>query len=132
MSHVTCPFFLDKVVKLIGGGSVINGAYPVQFKVRFKHFFAPTSKSICKNFKYSEFFGKSNGKKQSQVGKVLLGKGLKSLHNFCICFLLLYPCKAWRKPRFPMDQRPVVKGRNANFGKSLDIFLCVFFKDFFC
>ena len=33
MSHVTCHFFLllflDKVVKLIGGGSVINGAYPV-------------------------------------------------------------------------------------------------------
>ena len=33
MSHVTCHFFffLDKVVELIGGGSVINGAYPVQF-----------------------------------------------------------------------------------------------------
>ena len=35
VSHVTCHmlFFLvgggDKVVKLIGGGSVINGAYPV-------------------------------------------------------------------------------------------------------
>ena len=28
--HVTI-FFLDKVVKLIGGVSVINGAYPVQF-----------------------------------------------------------------------------------------------------
>ena len=42
MSHVTCHliflkfnfiliFFLDKVVKLIVGGSIINGAYPVQF-----------------------------------------------------------------------------------------------------
>ena len=38
MSRVTCHlfifllfFFLDKVVKLIGGGSVMNGAYPVQF-----------------------------------------------------------------------------------------------------
>ena len=36
MSHVTCPFFFsffffDKVVKYIGGGSVINGAYPVYF-----------------------------------------------------------------------------------------------------
>ena len=30
MSHVTSHmFFLDKVVKLIGVGSVINGAYPV-------------------------------------------------------------------------------------------------------
>ena len=35
MSHVTIFFFLffsDKVVKLIGGGSVINGAYPVLFR----------------------------------------------------------------------------------------------------
>ena len=33
MLHVTCHifFFFYKVVKLIGGGSVINGAYPVQF-----------------------------------------------------------------------------------------------------
>ena len=31
MSHVRCHFFLffDKVVKLIGGGYVINKAYPV-------------------------------------------------------------------------------------------------------
>ena len=31
LSHVTCHIFFssDKVVKLIGGGSVINGAYPV-------------------------------------------------------------------------------------------------------
>ena len=51
MSHVRCPasgvrchvsgvtcnfffylfFFFDKAVKLVGGGSVINGAYPVWF-----------------------------------------------------------------------------------------------------
>ena len=52
MSHVTCHescvtchmshfifsflfFFLDKVVKLSGGGSVINGAYPVLFPSYF-------------------------------------------------------------------------------------------------
>ena len=29
MSCVTCHIFFDNVVKLIGGGSVINGAYPV-------------------------------------------------------------------------------------------------------
>ena len=29
VSHVTCHFFVDKVVELVGGGSVINGAYPV-------------------------------------------------------------------------------------------------------
>ena len=47
MSYVTCHmscvacifFFLDIVVKLIGGGSVINGAYLVQF--------FPCSKHIC-------------------------------------------------------------------------------------
>ena len=31
VSHFLFYFFLDKVVKLVGGGSVINGAYPVQF-----------------------------------------------------------------------------------------------------
>ena len=38
MSHVTCQmsiilfiYFFYKVVKLFGGGSVINGAYPVYF-----------------------------------------------------------------------------------------------------
>ena len=41
VSHVTChmsqvrchvsPFFMDKVVELVGRGSVINGAYPFQF-----------------------------------------------------------------------------------------------------
>ena len=40
VSHVTCHIFVVVVVlKLIGGGSVINGAYPVQFldKYQFKH-----------------------------------------------------------------------------------------------
>ena len=31
MSHVIIIFFLHKVVKLVGGGSVIIGAYPVSF-----------------------------------------------------------------------------------------------------
>ena len=29
VSGVTCPFFMEKVVEPVGGGSVINGAYPV-------------------------------------------------------------------------------------------------------
>ena len=48
LKGVTCPvshvkyiyiyFFLkDKVVKLIYGGSVINGAYPVSFSVGYKN-----------------------------------------------------------------------------------------------
>ena len=35
MIHIYIFFFPDKVVKFIGGGSVINGAYPV-------YFFSPT------------------------------------------------------------------------------------------
>ena len=31
MSHVTCNFLLDIVLKLVGGGSVINGAYPFSY-----------------------------------------------------------------------------------------------------
>ena len=32
------------------------------------------------------------------------------------------PYKTWWKPRFPMEKRPLVKGRIANFGIFLDIF----------
>ena len=43
MSHVMSCFFsssfLDKMVKLNGGGSVINGAYPVKFSVSYHNFF---------------------------------------------------------------------------------------------
>ena len=37
-------------------------------------------------------------------------------------FLLICAYKTWWIPRFPMDLRPLVKGRIANFG----IFLYVF------
>ena len=40
---------LDKEVELVGGGSVINGAYPVQFlstKVTFRHFHLFRSASV--------------------------------------------------------------------------------------
>ena len=37
MSRATCNFFFDKVAKLVGGGSVINGATPSSFlKYRWK------------------------------------------------------------------------------------------------
>ena len=39
-----------------------------------------------------------------------------------IFFLLILPYKTWGKPRFPMDQRPLVKGLIANFGISADAF----------
>ena len=36
--------------------------------------------------------------------------------------LLILPYTTWWKPRFQMDLRPLVKGRIANFGISLDVF----------
>ena len=36
--------------------------------------------------------------------------------------MLILPYKIWWKPRFPMDQRPLVEGLIANFGISLDVF----------
>ena len=37
-------------------------------------------------------------------------------------FLLILLYKTWWKPRFPMDQRPLVEGYIANVGISLDVF----------
>ena len=39
-----------------------------------------------------------------------------------LVFLLILPYKTLWKPRFPMDKRPLVEGRIANFGISLDVF----------
>ena len=48
VSHVTIYFFFfDNVVKLIGGGSVINGAYPVQLVERLHDFFGRERDFIC-------------------------------------------------------------------------------------
>ena len=38
-----------------------------------------------------------------------------------VFFLLILPYKTWWKPRFPMDQRPLVKGYIVNIGISLDV-----------
>ena len=40
--------------------------------------------------------------------------------------------KTWWKPRFLMDQRPLVKGRTANFVIFLDVSEFLRFCDFFC
>ena len=50
MSCVMCHFFPVKVVKLIGGGSVINGAYFVQFS---KHRPSGPTLSISRNVRLS-------------------------------------------------------------------------------
>ena len=69
-------------------------------------------------------------------GKVMERSGLRFEH-FCLkvvynrFFLLILPYKTWWKPRFPMDQRPLVKGRIANFGISLDVLSFCILDDFF-
>ena len=93
------------------------------FQVPFKCLFSPTSRSRMSNiFRDSESLGKSNWKKWSQIGTFLFGSGLKLRCEKKVCFWLILPYKTWQKPHFPMDQRPLVKGRIANFGISLDIF----------
>ena len=73
-------------------------------------------------------------------GKVLEGSGPR-IEHFCwemvlncrakkSFFLLILPYKTWWKPRFPKDQRPLVKGYIANFGISLD-FLSFSILDYF-
>ena len=48
----------------------------------FKRLFAPTSQSqMSKPFWFSEFIGKSSGKKWSRIWKLLLIKGVKSTHK---------------------------------------------------
>ena len=67
--------------------------------------------------------GKSNGKKWSHIWTFLFGSGLKSLQ--------ILPYKTCWKPRFPMDERPLVEGYIANFGISLDVFEFLRFGWFF-
>ena len=72
-------------------------------------------------------------------GKVMERSGL-TFEQFCLevvknCsatfFLLILHYKTWWKPRFQMDLRPLVKGRIANFGISLDDFEFLRFGWFF-
>ena len=59
------------------------------------------------------------------------GSGLKSLRKKSFLLLLILPYKTCWKPRFPMDERPLVEGYIANFGISLDVFEFLRFGWFF-
>ena len=74
--------------------------------------------------------GKSDGKKWSNIWTFLFGSGRKSPRKKS-CSLLILPYKTWWKPRFQMNKRPLVEGRIANFGISLDIFEFLRFGWFF-
>ena len=101
------------------------------FEIPFKRLFAPPSQSRMSNiFRDSESLGKSNGKKWCQIWTFLFENCLKSSRNFYF-FLYFLPYKTWWKPRFPMDQRPLVKGHITNFGIFLDVFEFLRFGWFF-
>ena len=88
------------------------------FEVPFKCLFAPTSQSrMSKIFRDSESLGKSNGKKWSQIWTFVL--------------LLILSYKICWKPRFPLDERPLVERFIANIGISLDVFEFLRFGWFF-
>ena len=48
-----------------------------------------------------------------------------------VFFVLILSYKTWWKPRFPIDKRPLVEGRIAHFGISLDFLRFSVFGDFF-
>ena len=67
-------------------------------------------------------------------GKVMERSGLRFEH-FCLEVVLnrraILPYKTCWKPRFPMDERPLVEGCNADFSISLDVFEFLRFGWFF-
>ena len=125
LSHVTCHIFFcyccffGKVVKLIGGGSVINGAY---FEVPFNCLFAPTSRSWMSNiFRDSESLGKSNGKKWYNIWIFLLGSGRKSPRKKKF-FFADFALQNMVETTLPNGLETSGRRRIANFGISLDVF----------
>ena len=69
------------------------------FEVPFNGLFAPTSRSRMSNiFRDTESFGKSNGKKWSQIWTFLFGSGLKLPRKkkffFCADFAFVHPSMA--------------------------------------
>ena len=75
---LSISWFVDMCVCL----SICLSVCLFTFEVPLKHFVAPTSQSwMSKSFRDSESLGKSNEKKWSQIGKLLLIKGVKLLRE---------------------------------------------------
>ena len=92
----------------------------------FEAYFAPTSQSrMSKFFRDSESLGKSARK------NIFVVKWSKIAVQKKVSFLLILPYTIWWKPRFLMDQRPLVEGCIANFCISLDVFELFCFGLFF-
>ena len=81
-------FYFNKACKIAAQKKLVFGAYFAFLSMIFlvsvfltplNNLFAPTSRSpMSKLFRVSESLGKSNGKKWSQIWKLLLIKGVKS------------------------------------------------------
>ena len=78
------------------------------FEVPFNGLFAHTSQSWMSNiFWDSEFLGKSNGKKWSNIWTFLFGNGLKSPRKKSFFFLLILPWSTllWHRCYYPHRSR---------------------------
>ena len=78
------------------------------FSVFFNGLFAPTSRGRMSNiFKDSEFLGKSNGKKWSNIWTFLFGSGLKLPRKKKVFFLLILPWSTllWHLCYYPHRSR---------------------------
>ena len=66
------------------------------FEVPFQRFLPPLPKAGCPIFlEIRNPWGKSNGKKWSQIGTFLFGSGLKSRSKKKLVFWLILPYKTW-------------------------------------
>ena len=91
-------------------------------EVPLKRLFAPTSRVGCpKILEIRNPWGKVIKEVVSDLN-IFLWKWFKIAAQKKSVFLLILPYKTCWKPRFPMDERPLVEGYIANFGISLDVF----------
>ena len=81
------------------------------FEVPFNGLFALTSRSRM-----------SNILRDSESLNIFVWNWSKIAKQKKSFFWRILPYKTWWKPRFPMDQRPLVEGSIANFGIFLDVF----------
>ena len=80
----------------------------LQFSVFFNGLFDPTSRDQMSNiFRDSEFLGKINGKKWSNIWTFLFGSGLKLPRNFFFFLLLILPWSTllWHRCYYPHRSR---------------------------
>ena len=94
-----CPSVCPSVCR-----SVCPSVCAFTFEVPFKRLFTPTSQNQMSNiFRVLESFGKSNGKKWSQISTFLFWNGLKSPNKKIIFFFADFASQTLWKPCFQID-----------------------------